>query len=254
MASDNEIEIKIKFPLADGRTLVKGPLTYNADGLASSHWAGFQEEPRFRAAYEAGLATIHSRRPDLQVAWRVYVCCWAADHALKLEGDFIECGVFTGLYSRSVCEYVRFAEQTNRRFWLLDTFKGIDLSLLIPAERALGVPEMNKKYEGDVYPEVVETFSSFENVTIIQGSVPGTLKEVTAEKLAYVSIDMNAVMPELAAASFAWERMVPGAIMLLDDYGWNAHMAQRLAMDKFAAKHGVSILALPTGQGMIMKP
>jgi hypothetical protein len=41
--------------------------------------------------------------------------------------------------------------------------------------------------------------------------------------------------------------------MLLDDYGWAAHAAQKRAWDAWAAQAGVMILALPTGQGLVQK-
>ena len=45
-----------------------------------------------------------------------------------------------------------------------------------------------------------------------------------------------------------------GAVMVLDDYGWSRHIVQKHAFDAFAAKRGVLVLPLPTGQGLIVKP
>ena len=42
---------------------------------------------------------------------------------------------------------------------------------------------------------------------------------------------MNIVLPEIAAIEFFWDRLVPGAMVLLDDYGWSTHTAQKLAFD-----------------------
>jgi hypothetical protein len=50
------------------------------------------------------------------------------------------------------------------------------------------------------------------------------------------------------------DKLVPGAVMVLDDYGWEAHYEQEVGFDRFAAQKGVMILALPTGQGLILKP
>jgi hypothetical protein len=45
-------------------------------------------------------------------------------------------------------------------------------------------------------------------------------------------IDMNAAAPERAAIEHFWERLVPGAPVILDDYGYAAgHQAQRAALD-----------------------
>ena len=65
--------------------------------------------------------------------------------------------------------------------------------------------------------------------------------------------DMNCVQPEIAAAEYFWERLVPGAVMLLDDYGHAGHELQKEAFDRFSKHHGVPLLVLPTGQGLIIK-
>jgi hypothetical protein len=67
-------------------------------------------------------------------------------------------------------------------------------------------------------------------------------------------MDMNAREPEIAAAEYVWPRMIPGAAMVLDDYGFPRHNVQRDAFDAFAHRHDVPVLLLPTGQGILMKP
>jgi hypothetical protein len=49
--------------------------------------------------------------------------------------------------------------------------------------------------------------------------------------------------------------MVPGGMIVLDDYGYaNSHTEQKEKHDQFAASKGVKVLALPTCQGLIIKP
>ena len=240
--------------IPQGYEPVPGPLTFNADGLATQHNADFVHEPRFARAYEAGLRTIRSRRPTINVAWRVQVCCWAADHAAHLQGDFVECGVFTGIYSRAIVEYLDFGKRADRRFWLLDTFEGIPEVVLTEPERRRGIHRMNQKYGADCSAEVRATFAPFPNVHVVKGIVPFTLDQVTSDKIAYLSIDMNAAAPEIAALEFFWDKLVPGAMIVLDDYGFRAHIVQKIAMDEFARGRGISILPRPTGQGLMVKP
>ncbi len=251
--SAQEVAVKIRFPLADGRTLVQGPLTYNADGLATQHNADFLNDPRFAVAYKSGMETIWTRRPGLDVAFRVYIACWAASHGLNLGGDFVECGVFTGIYSRAIVDYVNFGT-LDRTFYLCDTFDGIPEDQLTEEERRIGLQTMNTKYRIGIFESVQKTFAPFPNVKLIKGPVPDTLEHVKAEKIAYLSIDMNAVYPEISAMEALWDRVVPGAIILLDDYGWARHREQKKAHDDFARKKKVEILTLPTGQGLIIKP
>jgi O-methyltransferase len=248
--SPNELNITLTFPLPDGRTLVPGPLKYAADGLFTRHYAEFVNEPRFARAYEAGISTIRPHRPHINIAWRVHVMLWAASQAVRLEGDFVECGVFTGIYARSIIEYLDFSAKKEKTFWLLDTFSGIPAESLAATEQQRTAPP---EYH-DCYNEVLATFRPFSNVRVVKGIVPNTLNEVKSDKVALLSIDMNAAKPEIAAAEFFWDKLVPGAFMVLDDYGWRTCEAQREAFDQFAKRKQVEILCLPTGQGLIMKP
>ena len=85
--------------------------------------------------------------------------------------------------------------------------------------------------------------------------VPETLSALgQSPRIAYASIDMNVAAAEMAAAEQLWPRLAPGAPMLLDDYGWAAHVNQKKAWDAWAQREGVTILSLPTGQGLILKP
>ena len=65
----DRITLEVKFPLADGRTLVQGPLAYNQDGLATQHNADFMRDPRFLEAYRVGM---ENGRPGTQVEWRAH--------------------------------------------------------------------------------------------------------------------------------------------------------------------------------------
>lgn len=79
---------------------------------------------------------------DLHIEWRVHVLLWAASQALLVEGDFVECGVNTGIYSLAICDYLDF-NATGRSFWLFDTFCGIPEEQLAQRERELGRMEEN---------------------------------------------------------------------------------------------------------------
>jgi len=234
--------------LAGDYELAPGPLNYNADGLACSTNCDFLRDERFIRAYEFGKST--GSWADYDVRWRAYVVCWAADHVRNLPGDFVECGVNRGGYSRTVIDYVDFPS-LPKKFYLLDTFQGLANDCISDAERARGIEAGG--YE-ECYEKVVETFKGF-NVEIIRGVVPYTLANVKTEQVCYLSIDMNCAGPEIAAAEFFWDKLVSGAVVVLDDYGrGDRYYEQKQAFDRFAAARSVQILLLPTGQGLIFKP
>ena len=221
--------------------------TYDQDGLATKNNCDFMKDGLFIESYNLGKST--ESWGNNEVHWRAYVCCWAADKAKILKGDFVECGVNKGGYALTVMNYVGF-NKLGKRFYLLDTFSGLSDKYITDEERKLGIKAGG--YE-DCYDSVVRTFRGW-NVDIIRGTIPDTLPLVKASKICYLSIDMNCVTPEIAAAELFWERMVSGAVMVLDDYGWPGHHVQKQAFDKFASAREVRVLSMPTGQGLIFKP
>ena len=220
--------------------------TYNADGMMTVHDADFMHDPLFQEAYRVGKETGSWGLSELP--WRTYIACWAGRHALELVGDFVECGVNRGGISRAVMHYINFQSNTGRRFFLLDTFCGF------PPELSHLATTANLHDYDECYEQVCETFRDFSNVSIIRGAIPATLPQVDCEKIAWLHLDMNVAEPEVAAADFFWDRLVPGAVVLLDDYGFGKpYWRQKEAMDKFAASRSTRVLLLPTGQGMMIK-
>lgn len=147
-----------------------------------------------------------------------------------------------------ILEYVDL-EHSGKSFFLFDTFKGLAESHLTDGERSRDLYAYT-----DCLDEVRRTFSPFRCVDIVPGTVPETLSNRTIDRVAFLSIDMNCVMPEIAAAEHFWPKLASGAVMVLDDYGWEKHIAQKQAFDKFAQERGISVLSLPTGQGLMIKP
>ena len=200
-----------------------GPITYDTDGLTTSNNCDFIKEPKFAKAYAAAAAT--NPWPDFTLQWRVYIICWFANHIKNLEGDFVECGVNTGAYACAVIDYIEF-DKLNKKFYLLDTYEGLVASQITEEERNSGISHYLGSYR-NVYDRVKETFAPFKNVELIKGMVPDTLSQCKAEKLAYLSIDMNVAEPEIAAANYFWDKLVPGAVVILDDYGFPQHINQK---------------------------
>jgi hypothetical protein len=233
------------------------PRLYAQDGLVSIHDHSFMSDPAFRAAYARGLQAI-AGEPDYEWHWRIHVALWAARTASRVPGDFVECGVNRGFQSSAIMQLLDW-NSLDRTFWLLDTFAGLDERFISDAERAAGALERNReKLASGFYiagiDAVRRNFDEWKRVRIIVGSVPETLAEVASERVAYLHLDMNCAPPEIAAAEHFWGRLSPGAVMLLDDYGYHGFTPQKEAFDEFARRHSVAICALPTGQGLAIKP
>jgi hypothetical protein len=173
-----------------------------------------------------------------------------------LADDFDECGVNRGFLSSAVMDDLDW-DRLGKHFYLLDTFKGIDERFISAEDKAAGVVQKNRAnlasgFYTNGIDDVRANFAQWKNLTLIEGAIPETLSQVRADKIAYLHLDMNCSTPEVAAAHFFWERLVPGALMLLDDYAYRAHRPQKVAMDRFAQAKTNNILSLPTGQGLLI--
>lgn len=227
---------------------------YDYDGLRTDpaviHNHDFMRDERFIKAMAAGKEALGH---DHKMYWRLHIGLWAASQASRLAGDFVECGVWRGFLSTAIMTYLDW-NNLPQRFYLFDTFEGLIPELLNETERQNTdkLQHLNWYFK-DTFPFVSEHFRKFPRVQLIKGAVPNTLNDVEIERVSFISIDMNCVGPEIAAAKFFWPKMVPGALMLLDDYGFVSYEEQKEGFDAFAAEQGTSVLALPSGQGLIIK-
>ena len=221
---------------------------YDQDGLASVHSCEFMHDPRFIDAYRRGARAAGK---DSQWHWRVHVGTWASGHAKHLDGDFVECGVWRGCMSTIIMRYHDW-NSLDKRFFLLDTFTGPVDRYISDVEKANGYTKASMAFE-DCYDEVVRNFAEFERVSIVRGAIPETLAEVDTGAVAFLHLDLNCAPPEIAAIEHFWPLLVPGAVVLLDDYAYLGYEIQKAEMDRFAARVGVEVLSLPTGQGLILK-
>lgn len=227
---------------------------YFADGLATAGKnLSFMLDARFHQAWqfsvEGNKAGWKGQVPDIR--WRKHIACWAASHALTLDGDFVECGVHTGLLSMTICSYLDF-EKTDRNFYLFDTFNGIPIDQLRSEEKALGLSH-NQHIYFDCYDIAQRNFAAYPNVHLIRGRLPDTLTGVPLSKIAYLSMDLNNANAEEMTIRTLWEKLVPGAVVVLDDYGFTGHEAQYTMWNGFAREKGRMIATLPTGQGLLIK-
>jgi hypothetical protein len=233
--------------------------SYSSPGLdVRYHTVDFVDDPEFMAAYRIGMAGAREflqrvgAPADVRHEWPVLVCCWAAWHAARLAGDFVECGTNTGLLSMAVCQYVDF-NRLDKSFYLFDTYEGIPTEQINEAEKRLGREELSKAVYRECYEATRRSFAPYPRVQLVRGVVPDSLPTVDIDQVCYLSIDMNIVFPEIAALEYFWGKLSLGAPVVLDDYGKTKFVEQKRAMDAFAARHDVKILNLPTGQGLLLK-
>lgn len=238
--------------LEDYYLLPKSEVTYAQDLLYTYNNADFMKDPLFIESYDLGKQTDNGLligKSDIH--WRIHVLCWAAFHTKHLEGDFVDCGVGTGIFARAIINYIGF-QNLNKKYYLLDTFFGMDPRYSSDYEMQRNEILGYSKKTG-VYEQVKKTFTDF-NVEIIKGAIPDSLSQVKTNRVCFLSVDMNCVKPEIDALEFFWEKVVSGGMIILDDYGYPGCIEQKEAHDAFAKSKNVMVLSLPTCQGLIIKP
>lgn len=233
------------------------PSVYSNDALICFNSHAFMDDPAFQGAYQRGVQALGGK-DFYHWEWRVHVGLWAAATASHLKGDFVECGVSHGFLSSAVMQYLDW-DRLGKTFYLMDTFDGMDARFVTAEEREAGALTKSKAaLDFGIYANSADSvranFAQWRNQRIIAGTVPETLTEVDTDTIAFLHIDMNCAPPEVAALRHFWPRLVPGAVVLLDDYTQRGRDEQRMAMDEVAAELGVVICALPTGQGLLLKP
>lgn len=180
---------------------------------------------------------------DKAIVWRRYILACAAYHCVQLKGDFVECGAYTGVAVKTVVDYLG-GPNFPKTFWLYDLFEH-DESMLHHAAPDHGP---------DLHERVRLKFQQYPQVRICKGNIPEVFDGQAPATIAYLHIDLNQAPAEVAALDALFHRVVPGGIVILDDYEWaGIYRAQKQAEDPWFEARGYRVFPLPTGQGLVIK-
>ncbi len=235
----------LKDPKRFSDGLVEAIQSVHQDGIFASDnlftWGrnlGFLNDPQFMEAFMGN-------QPDMieqGCIWRLHTLCWAARHCSRLSGDFVEAGCYKGFSAKVICDYLKFS-QLDKRYFLYDLFVH-DSSMSHHAMPEHGV---------GLFEWVKQRFSALSKVSVFQGALPGALEQGAPEKIAFMHIDMNNAEAEVGVLEALFDKVVPGGMIVFDDYGWLCYAEQKHAEDTWLQKHHERILELPTGQGLLIK-
>jgi O-methyltransferase len=220
--------------------------------------AGFLDDPVFAAALSAirGSHVYDQYNAPDTIAWRLHTLVWAAEQAVQIEGDFVECGTFKGDMAFVIATILG-NRLEDRTFRLFDSFEGFSPALARPDDYPDNpgfIEFANGIYGQDgLHGFVSDRFHAMRHVKVIKGFLPESLDGETPDRIAFLHLDLNSSRAEIACLELLFDRMSPGGVVVLDDYGWKAFRPQKLAEDGFFRERGYSVLELPTGQGLVMR-
>jgi hypothetical protein len=159
----------------------------------------------------------------------------------KVEGDFIETGVWRGgacIFAKALFEIYN----ENRKVWVADSFKGL------PKPNITLYPED----EGDdLYSleqlriskeQVMNNFKRFDllddNVKFLEGWFKDTLPTAPIEKLAIVRLDGDMYESTMDGLNHLYHKLSSGGFIIIDDYG--VIPACKKAVHDFRDEHGIT--------------
>jgi len=223
----------------------KSPYMYEGDGIATKHFSPFLHDSGFQRRYE----TVAHTWPGSDNRWRLWVLTRSAIHCAPLDGSFAEFGVYRGGCTFMVLSECR--PHPNRSYFLFDTFAGIPSSRLTPQEVQAG---FGGRLADASTAEVQERLAQWKDVIrLVPGDVFETLAATETGPLAFVHLDLNASAPTELALRYVWSRLVPGGMIVFDDYGWVQYVDQKVLIDEFFKDKPDGLMALPTGQALCVK-
>lgn len=189
--------------------------------------------------------------PERQIAglmWRHYIVYWSASFAARNTAtpvkNLVECGVCDGLTASYALSAV---ESFDAHTWLYDAWGEMPAFMLSESERFHegGYDFLNME-------TAVRNLARFlGRTTFNQGYIPEVFtKADNPTDVTWLHIDLNSSAPTEAALAFFYDRMVPGGVILFDDYSHKGYEDTKAVADRFLASRNADLLHLPTGQAI----
>jgi O-methyltransferase len=201
--------------------------------------------PRLRWQAAAGFSDLWpaARRRTLVDEARAHMLFQLARHASNLDGHFAEIGVYRGGTAKLLAHV---ADSAKRELHLFDTFAGM------PETDARDL-HVAGDFADTSLAQVQRFLAGHPSATFHPGEFPGTSDPVTDKRFSLVHVDVDIASSVEACCVFFYPRLVPGGVMVFDDYGFTSCPGAKLATDAFFADRPEPVLHLLTSQALIVK-
>jgi len=225
---------------------------FEADCMGTSNNFGFTQTPRFKFAEKKA---IEASGFDYRIPLRIHQAIWCADYGIKLDSKaaFVELGTGRGYIMSSIIGSFEYLDHTmfGPPIFLFDTFESTTTDNKSSQISGLG----RNIYYAESFSEVQDTFSRYPNVTMVRGKLPKSLESMnlTLGRISFLHIDLNAPEIEIECLIWLWEKILPGGVLLIDDYACGGFEYTYELFNSIAKKLNISILTTASGQGLAIK-
>ncbi|MDP2733839.1 MAG: TylF/MycF/NovP-related O-methyltransferase, partial [Hoeflea sp.] len=158
---------------------------------------------------------------------------------LKLDGDVIECGVFRGNSVRRISrKLVEFAP--SKQIFACDSFEGFPEDRVAREDTSLFRFRFKLrrkfKHATDVPARLTQFFEAYGvNGHVVKGFFSDTLPALRDRKYCFVHVDCDIYQSHLDCLNLMYDRLVPGGIMVFDDYAQPKWPGASQAVNEFFA-------------------
>jgi O-methyltransferase len=181
--------------------------------------------------------------------YRLYELWSLVGQVRDRDGDILEVGVWRG-GSGCLMAARALLDGTAATVYLCDTFEGV-----------VKAGEEDNEYRGGEHADTSAALVAdlargmgLTNVEILQGIFPDdTADRVTSEKLRLVHIDVDVYQSARDVFDWAWDRLVPGGIVVFDDYGFYSCEGVAHFVNEMAARPDLTYLHNLNGHAVLVK-
>jgi O-methyltransferase len=192
---------------------------------------------------------------------------YAVRHVVRHEipGDIVECGVWRGGSMLAVAKTLIEAGHTERDLHLYDTYEGMSeptehdrrqdgrsaAEMLGAADRSS--PIWAYASLEDVQETMRKSGYPAERIHYYKGKVEDTIPADVPDRISVLRLDTDWYESTRHELTHLWPRLVPGGVLLIDDYGW--WEGARRAVDEWLADTEAPVLLLRMDEGRVaVKP
>ena len=214
---------------------------------------------------ERCLVESQSRSPAAKAFHRPLASYFLAQyfmHAMALDGERAECGVFSGTSALLMCRAAQTLDPgyDGGSLHLIDSFEGlspaIDEDRFVTPDGGAGV-NTRKSVWKDAFGAPIEyaqtALRDFAAVQFHRGWIPAVFAELPESRWSFVHLDVDRYEPTHAGLEYFYPRLVEGGVIICDDYGAPLYPGAQRAWDHYCDTHGVAYIVLDTGQSVILK-
>ena len=254
-----QLDIQLKL----GRIHETAPVERNLDILYSDVHVG---PLPFLEAYRDAMSATGSRPrsfKQLRRPLRAFALPQYFGHALDLDGDWAECGVMKGFSALLMLRLAagRRSGFTGAGCHLIDSFEGLSAPTkkdAVKVERlADGTKRFLSSHRAGAFAVPLDTvrgaLRNFSEVAYHKGWIPEVFTTLSEQQWAFVHVDVDLYVPTLASLEYFYPRLMPGGIIVNDDYMSPLFPGGERSWDEYCQAHDIPFVVLDSGQSVLIK-